>query len=157
VTATPIVACAVLYLAGLVLAAGWDLVTRTIPNILAVQVAAAASGMLLVAAPHNLFANAVVALAVLAGGALLFALKLWGAGDAKLLAAAALLLGAKGLPLLILNTALVGGVLAALWLAGRALPWRDKFSPQLPYGVAIACGAIIAFARAGMLAPLTGL
>jgi prepilin peptidase CpaA len=157
VITTPIIACAVLYLTGLVMAAGWDLVTRTIPNILALQIAAAASGMLLAATPEDLLVNGLVALAVFAGGALLFALKLWGAGDAKLLAACALLLGAKGLPILILTTALAGGLLAAVWLAGRRLPWRDRFSPQLPYGVAIACGAIAAFAQAGLLAPLAGL
>ena len=153
---TPIIACAVLYLLGLVLAAGWDLLTRTIPNILSAAIAAAAAGMLMVAAPDEILSNAVVSLAVLAGGALLFFLRMWGAGDAKLLASSAMLLGAKGLPFLILATALIGGVLAAFWLANRNLPWGNKFSPQIPYGVAIAAGAIFTFARAGLLAPFYG-
>ncbi len=71
-----------------------------------------------------------------------------GRGDAKLLAAAAVILGAKGLPLLIFATAMAGGALALLWLILRRLR-RRRASPfdGVPYGVAIACGAVVAFRR----------
>jgi prepilin peptidase CpaA len=150
--------CAAIYLGGLLLAAGWDMATRSIPNSLVAVIAAAAALWLLLGAPATLPAHALVALAVLVGGIVLFALRLWGAGDAKLLAATAIVLGAKGLPLLILGTAAAGGILAILCIAVRFLPWRRKNPADgIPYGVAIACGAIIALAGTDALGPLSGL
>jgi prepilin peptidase CpaA len=155
-TLTPAFFCAALYLAGLGLAAVWDIATRSIPNILVAAVAAAAFALLFLTAPKTLPSHAAVALAVLAGGALLFGLRLWGAGDAKLLAAAAVLIGSRGLPLLILATALAGGVLAVLLLVARLLFRRRKAAlPGLPYGVAIACGAVAAFVDTDLFAILS--
>ena len=150
--------CVVIYLGGLALAAGWDMATRCIPNVLVAAIAIAAAGLLLLAAPGALPSHAAVALAVLGGGAVLFALRLWGAGDAKLLAAAAVVLGMKGLPLLIVGTAMAGGILAVLWMAARFLPRRPMACVEgIPYGVAIACGAIIASVGTDALGPLSGL
>jgi prepilin peptidase CpaA len=144
--ATPAFFCAALYLAGLAVAASWDIATRMIPNIVVAAIAASACLLLFLTAPAALPGHLAYALAVLGGGALLFALRLWGAGDAKLLAASAILIGAKGLTLLIAATALAGGVLAILYVAAKRLPWRFKPAlPGLPYGVAIACGAAVAF------------
>ena len=137
--------CVVIYLGALMLAAGWDLASRTIPNILAGTIAVAAAGLLLVAAPGSLPSHCAAASAVLAVGAVLFALRLWGAGDAKLLAASAVIFGGKGLLLLIVGTAMAGGVLALLCLAARMLPpSAGRAVAGIPYGVAIACGAFIA-------------
>jgi Flp pilus assembly protein protease CpaA len=83
----------------------------------------------------------------------------WGWGDAKLVGAVGAVTGADGLSLLLLGTALAGGLLAAVLLvlrapvqAGRlALPagaprWlraeqsRLRRAPSVPYGLAIVAG-----------------
>lgn len=83
----------------------------------------------------------------------------WGRGDTKLLAAAGLLGGLSGLPILLVGTALAGGFLSALLLALRGpvragaitLPagaprWlraeqtRLRRAPTIPYALAIAAG-----------------
>jgi prepilin peptidase CpaA len=150
--------CVSIYLGGLVLAAGWDMFTRTIPNLLLGAITIAAAGRLLLVSPGALAEHGAVALAVLCGGAILFACKLWGAGDAKLLAAAAVVLGTKGLPLLILGTAVVGGILAVVFIANRILFEGGKAPASgLPYGVAIASGAILSFVGTNAFGPLSGL
>jgi prepilin peptidase CpaA len=152
------ISCIAIYLGGLALAAGWDMATRSIPNLLVATIALAACGRLLLVSPAALPSHGIVALAVLCCGALLFALRLWGAGDAKLLAAAAVVLGTKGLPLLILGTAMVGGILAIVYLTLRFLPGgKTTAAKGIPYGVAIACGAIIAFVGTNVHGPLSGL
>jgi prepilin peptidase CpaA len=85
-----------------------------------------------------------------------------GGGDVKLLTALAVGLPPSGVIQLLTITALSGGVLAALHLIMRALPyprlapagssflrrvyaverWRHLRHAPLPYGVAIACGGI---------------
>ena len=94
-------------------------------------------------------------------GYVLFALGLFGGGDSKLMAAAGLWFGtAQTVPFLIL-TGLAGGILAltvAGWSVfmgfwhyygtaeGSALDRQlKKVRPKLPYGVALAAGAILAF------------
>jgi prepilin peptidase CpaA len=155
--ATPFIVFAVLYLAGLVSAALTDIVTRSIPNVLVLVIAVASVALLLLGAPGALLQHGMVALAVLAGGALLFALRLWGAGDAKLLAAASVLLGGDGLPQLILVTALSGGVIALFLLIARSLPGRSEAASRgVPYGVAIACGAVATFVKTAPLISLLG-
>lgn len=143
--------CLVIYLAGLAIAAVRDLTSLTIPNRVAAAVAAAAAGGVLSAVPDPAGWGAyfAVGLAVLAAGAVLFFLGLWGAGDAKLLAAASLAAGFDGLPVLALWTALCGGLLAVVLLVLRRLrpPWCRHLtagSGGVPYGVAIAAGAVIA-------------
>ncbi len=88
---------------------------------------------------------------------MLFSRGLIGGGDVKLLAAAALWAGADALPPLLLLTALIGGLLALLFLTplGRAdrgarMPKRrraeakshGRTGPPVPYGVAIAAAAL---------------
>lgn len=94
--------------------------------------------------------------AVLLLGIPLYALGFAGAGDFKLLSAAALWAGPGGLAPLLLVMALVGGLLAGVyWLrARRPLPAgaapearqdEEAATPQthLPYGVAISAGALL--------------
>lgn len=95
----------------------------------------------------------VLALAVTIG---LFALGQMGGGDAKLIAATSLWFG-LGAGMFLLWMALAGGVFAVLILIGRAraqpylaaLPgWASTLmtpKKRIPYGVAIAAGALIAF------------
>lgn len=84
------------------------------------------------------------ALAVFVLGALAFRLGAFGGGDAKLLAAGALWLGAAAVWPFVLATVLAGGLLAAGYLAARLIPGRGP--ETLPYGIAIATGGILATA-----------
>ena len=106
-----------------------------------------------------------IALSAAFGGAFLlagfglFAFGLLGAGDAKLVAATALWVGPSGLPTFLVATTLLGAVLGLVLLRGRkmTLPvfaYRYDWLVQLherervmPYGVAIAGGAMIALAQ----------
>lgn len=130
--------CGLVFAATLVAAALCDLRSRTIPNLLpailtAVFIPAAwFAGMNVSQAAWHLAA----AVVVFGAAAVLFALRAWGGGDAKLVAAVALWLGFAALPRFVAIMALAGGVLAvlALLLQGR----RAK----VPYGVAIALAGL---------------
>lgn len=142
----------------MVLAALSDLATMTIPNRLALALAllflpaALAAGL----DPASFALHLLAALLVLAAGILLFARGWIGGGDAKIAAAAALWLGFPGLVSFLALSALFGGfltlgilVLRAHMLPAFALrPWILRLhDPRegIPYGVAIAAGAIAAF------------
>ncbi|HMA48917.1 MAG TPA: prepilin peptidase [Magnetospirillaceae bacterium] len=97
--------------------------------------------------------HAGVGLALFALGALLFFLRAWGGGDAKLVPAVGLWVGAAGLPRFLLVMTLIGGLLAMLSLLLRVAPaglvggnsaWRGRLlaSRQIPYGVAIAAAGL---------------
>lgn len=99
--------------------------------------------------------------AVLLAAMLLFSLRLLGGGDAKLLAAAAVWIGSEQLVPFLVCVTIFGGALAILLLAYRhtpagALPlptWAARLHKQgegMPYGVAIAAGALVVY-------PVTGL
>ncbi|MGH7028114.1 A24 family peptidase [Brevundimonas sp.] len=144
----------------LVIVAGLhDLTTMKIPNWL--------SGLLIVGffpaalalgLPLTTTAVSVgVALAALVVGAGMFALNWIGGGDAKLMAAASLWLGLSGLVPFLLYTALAGGGLCLVLLTARgrlqayalnAPGWVSRLmAPKgdIPYGVAIAVGALLAY------------
>ncbi|MDQ7813470.1 prepilin peptidase, partial [Brevundimonas sp.] len=92
-----------------------------------------------------------------------------GGGDVKLMAAASLWLGLSGSGVFVLATAVIGGVFSLALLVSRAWlqPWVGA-SPgwlvqlmepkgHIPYGVAIAAGALVAWpASPLMLAFLAG-
>ncbi len=86
-------------------------------------------------------------------GAGLFALGVWGGGDAKMLPATVLWVGFEDMSRFLLVMALVGGGLAALALiarraslgpAGPVRAWGERLAAtgHVPYGVAIAAGGI---------------
>lgn len=92
-------------------------------------------------------------LLLLAIGVGLFALGIWGGGDAKMLSAAVLWPGFGGLARFLLVMAVVGGGLAVLALVARRIPlgpagplraWGQRLaaSGHVPYGVAIAAGGL---------------
>ena len=143
------------FLAILVDAALSDFRRFRIPNrdsgllVVVFAVAAAASG----ASPPDFLMHLAAAVALLAAGALLFGLGVWGGGDAKLLAAVGAWTGFSGLPRLLLVMALVGGALALAVIILRRLPPVKGDRPRLfgqrfattghvPYGIAIAAGAV---------------
>lgn len=142
-----------------VVAALHDLTTMKIPNWI--------SGLLIVAFFPTALAlglpwTAVGVSAALAAGALIvgmgmFAANWIGGGDAKLLAAAMLWMGVSGALPFILFTALAGGGFCLLLLTARShLPFFAQTGPgwimrlmqpkgDIPYGVAIAIGALLAY------------
>lgn len=134
-------------LALLVAAATTDALDRRIPNALSLGLALV--GLARIAADLVAGGPALPVAADLAGAAGVFALGaagfrfgLLGGGDVKLLAAAALWLGAAALLPFLMATALAGGLLAVVFLA-VALLRHDRSKVALPYGIAIAAGAIL--------------
>ena len=136
-----------------------DATTLTIPNRLTLLVAAAFAPAALVTGLSPAawgFALATGAAALVAG-VIMFAFGWVGGGDAKLFAACGLWLGVGAAAPFLLWTALAGGALAVTLLAGRqAAEMAPGFGPAwvrrlltkgegVPYGVAIAVGAMAAF------------
>ena len=136
-----------------------DLTSFTIPNwisgllILAFFPAALLVGI----APMAIGAHLLIGLGALAVGIGMFALRWIGGGDAKLLAASMLWMGVSGGVPFVLYTALVGGGFCLLLMTARShLPFFAQTGPgwvmrlmqpkgDIPYGVAIAIGALLAY------------
>lgn len=145
--------------AAMIFAASMDVFTMTIPNrislflIGAFLVVAPISGMSL----EQIGMHLAVGLAMLLVCVALFAMRILGGGDAKLIAAASLWMGLSQLGPYMFKVALVGGVLAILFLAYRRIvpemmvarwSWAHRLHQKdvgIPYGVAIAGGALWAF------------
>ncbi len=144
----------------LVVAAGAsDFFTLRIPNWLNAMIALAffpmafATGM----PAETMLFHGLGAIAVLAAGFALFSFGVLGGGDAKLLAAAGLWFGWPALAPFLVFTSLAGGVLAILMKAWQMIEierdvgdvgWMKRwlsFKADLPYGVAIAAGGLLAF------------
>ena len=157
-------------------AAAKDATSFRIPNWISLTLAALfpAAGFVVGLPPQVMALNAGVGALVLAGGMALFALRWLGGGDAKLFAAAALWLGWPALIDFGLAAALMGGVLALILLTLRspgARPlvllgpgWVTRLAEPgqgVPYGVAIAAGALAALPQTafatGPLSHLGGL
>jgi prepilin peptidase CpaA len=150
-------------------AAAADLFTMKIPNALTLGLAAA----FLVVAPvaglswTDLLSHLAAGSLLLIVGILLFSLGWLGGGDAKLLAAAALWLGFEPLVLFLAYVAIFGGALAIAVLAYRSVPagafplpgWAARLHAKgaaIPYGVAIAGGALAIYPTTGWYAALAG-
>jgi len=98
----------------------------------------------------DLWQNGVAFLCVLVVGTAAFAARLLGGGDVKLLAALALWLDLKHLPWLIAAVFIAGGLVAVAYLSTRLVTSgvagvRQK-DRRIPYGIAIAAGAVLVFA-----------
>lgn len=148
-------------LPALVIAAGLkDLTSMTIPNwISAALVGAFFPVALLMGLPlADVAAHVGVAVAALFVTAGMFALRWIGGGDAKLTAAACLWLGVSGSGMFLLWTGLMGGLFCLFLIFARfqaqaALPagapgWVLRLMEpkgDIPYGVAICAGALMAW------------
>jgi prepilin peptidase CpaA len=154
-------------LPALVIAAGLrDLTTMTIPNWMSgLLILGYFPAALLVGLPMTTVGMSVgIALMALVIGAGMFALNWIGGGDAKLSAAVCLWLGVSGSGLFLLWTAVFGGLfclalimcrvrLRPLFIAGMP-GWVDRLMEpkgDIPYGVAIAAGALAAFPSSALL------
>jgi prepilin peptidase CpaA len=138
-----------------------DLATFTIPNWISIALVLAFAPAALVAGVSlpDIGISFAVGLGMLVIGAAMFALGWIGGGDAKLMAAAAIWVGLRGLAPFAIYTALAGGLLAlglvalrSAWLRPLAAVgpgWTQRLATpgeSAPYGVAIAAGALAAFA-----------
>ena len=141
----------------LAVAAGWDIASFTIPNSIPAALIGSflvfgiATAMPLGAAGGHLLAGAIG----LVIGFTLFAIGYVGGGDAKLFAATALWMGMSDLIVYALVATALGGALTILLMTARKLPlpaflagegWLVRLhdaSSGIPYGVALAAGAMI--------------
>ena len=154
-----------------ILAALSDLTSYTIPNRLNLLLAAAflPAALLMGSSPAAVGLDLAIGFAALVGGVAMFAAGWIGGGDAKLFAATALWLGLPGLPIFLTVTALAGGGLAVLLLNARsawvrpyladAPPWLGRLvtpGAAVPYGAAIAAGALAAFPHSPLLQAFHG-
>ncbi|MBY9066539.1 prepilin peptidase [Hyphomonas sp. WL0036] len=149
-----------------VLAALFDVNQLKIPNWLNLTLAAlfvpaaAVSGLPLEIIGGHLMAGALAFLISFG----LFAFRIFGGGDAKMIPAVVLWVGPAAALMFTFKMAIVGGICAVLVLAVRrtapaeAIPgfMRAPFEPNagVPYGVAIAAGALLAGAGSPLLADL---
>lgn len=147
----------------MLLAAATDLAAMRIPNWLTALTAVLFFPMaFLTGMPiHEIGSHVLVGVILFFAGYMLFTLRLFGGGDAKLMAAAGLWFGSNDVMRFLAMTAVAGGVLAlayVIWTAiavmrsndvsNTAMSFRQKLrsmSPKLPYGCALAAGAILAF------------
>ena len=140
----------------LVAAALEDAVRLRIANVTVGLVISAAVIAAIVAGPQlSLWQNVAAFAALLAVGTPLFASGKLGGGDVKLLAAASLWFDLAGAARMLVAVLLAGGVLALLILAARLPSWGEGIRRRvvilqpgsgIPYGMAIAAGALIAMA-----------
>ena len=138
----------------LIAAAVEDGIRLRISNITVGLVLVAAIVAAVVVGPQLvLWQNLVVFLALLAVGTPMFAAGKLGGGDVKLLAATGLWFDFHGALWMLICVALAGGVLALIVLILRAFSWSEKLRERvvllrpkagIPYGIAIASGALIA-------------
>jgi len=144
--------------AGLLLYAAYtDITSLTIPNWISIALTA----IFIVVAPFagltltDMAVHLLFGLGVLGVGFLLFQANVFGGGDAKLLAAAAVWTGSIAIIPLLTWTAMAGGALALAMLMARKVaapvdgwpPFVNRLlTPQtgVPYGVAIMIGGLIA-------------
>jgi len=150
---------------GLVYAAFRDLVSYEIPNWLSVAlvvdflVAAALAGL----PPAEIGLQLAAGALFLAIGAVLFAFRLLGGGDGKLMAACAVWVGWSQMVRFVVIVALVGGVFAFAVLLARRFgvlqlwsqwAWVDRLQEAgqgIPYGIAIVAGALTVFPQLSLV------
>jgi prepilin peptidase CpaA len=159
-----------LFPAAVIVAALKDATSFTIPNWISAGLALAfAPVALALHLPASAFGLCVLSAGVaLVCGIGMFAAGWCGGGDAKLLAAAALWLGWPGVLTFLAVTGLAGGALALGLItareqlaahAGRAPAWLGRLlqpKGDLPYGLAICAGALVAFPSSALVASLAG-
>jgi len=148
-----------------VVAALKDATSYTIPNWISLALIAAFAPVALVSGASLMTMGLCLAagLAALLVGMGMFAARWIGGGDAKLFAAAVLWLGWPAAGTFMLVTALAGGALTLGLLSLRSgwfepvlagsPPWVRKLGARngdIPYGVAIAVGALMAFPQGAL-------
>ena len=151
----------------LMLGAAYDVASYRIPNWLCASIAGAFLPIAILAdmSFFDIGISALIGFLMLIVGMVLFALKWFGGGDAKMLAAAALWLGLDkngsvfGIVNYVIAVGLLGGIVALALLSFRRAPLPATFAGQawltrlhsassgIPYGVALAGAGIWTFQR----------
>lgn len=142
----------------MIFAAVLDVLTMRIANRVSLALIAAFVGAALIAGIplQVMLLHFGVGFAVLLATMVLFQFRLFGGGDAKLLAAASTWIGYQQLFPFLIWVTIFGGVLAVVMLAYRSVPasalplpaWAlrlHKRGEGIPYGVAIAAGALVVY------------
>lgn len=147
--------------AALIIAAMNDLYEYKIPNWVSIVLFCSyfVAGVGLGAPPAQLMEGFLFACAALVVGFALFAGKVLGGGDAKLIAACAPWIGPSALVPFLINTAFAGGVFAIVLIMFRKTPalpvyvhapWLLRLHQRpkdIPYAVAIAAGGLLSFSQ----------
>jgi prepilin peptidase CpaA len=147
--------------AALIIAALNDIYEFKIPNWVSIVLFAAylVAGFGLGAGADLMIEGLLLGCAALAIGFALFALRIIGGGDAKLLAACAPWIGLSALGTFMVNVAFAGAALALALLLFRRMPalpiyeqtpWLMRLYQRpkdIPYGVAIAVGGLLSFSQ----------
>jgi len=143
-----------------------DLITMKIPNWISLALVGAffPVALLIGAGPMDIALHVVVGVVALLVGMGLFAAGWVGGGDAKLLAASCLWMGLSGFAPFLIWTCLAGGAFCLLLMSARQyFPAVARSVSQgwvftlmqpkgdIPYGVAIAIGALLALPESGLL------
>lgn len=155
-----------------VVAALRDVTSYTIPNWISLAlIGAFVPTMLVLGLPLGAIGqHAGVGAAALVAGMAMFALGWIGGGDAKVFAAAGLWLGLPAVVPFVVVTAVAGGALAVFLLFARTTAlnplmtsgpaWLGRLATRgenVPYGVAIAAGALFAFPQSALVQAANGL
>ncbi len=153
----------------MIMAALSDLFTLTIPNRLSIILVAVFFPVALLAGLplEQIGMHLAAGLGILLVGFILFSTGTLGGGDAKLLAAASLWVGIAPLMDFFVYVALIGGALAVGILLYRRVPETAVVGPEwahrlhrkktgIPYGIAIAGAALIAFPATELYALVAG-
>lgn len=153
----------------MIVAGLYDLTTMKIPNWISLALLAAFfPAALLVGLPGGEIAVHIgVGLAALLVGMALFALNWVGGGDAKLLAAGCLWMGLSGALAFVLCSALAGGAFCLILITARRVApsypggpaWATRLlepKGDVPYGVALAGGALLAFPNSALVTAFVG-
>lgn len=128
-----------------------DVRSRRIPNWTVIALIALFAVLAVALGGRGVISALAAAGATLAATLALYALRWIGAGDSKLLTAVALFAGLGYLPLLLLATALTGGLIAVVSFVSRptraltmvTLRGKGDWGRGVPYGVAIAVGGAL--------------
>jgi len=142
-----------------------DLITMKIPNWISLALVGVffPVAILVGVAPLDIAIHVGIGLAALIVGMGMFAVGWVGGGDAKLLAASCLWMGLTGVSTFLLATGVLGGLFCLFLLMGRqyfpliapsvSQGWVvNLMEPRgdIPYGVAIAAGALLALPESGL-------
>ena len=149
-----------------IVAALRDVTSFTIPNWISLALLGAffPTALILGVGLPQIGLHVAAGVAALVAGMIMFALRWIGGGDAKLIAAACLWLGVTGSGMFLLWTGLAGGIFCLMLIFARAYArpyvvggqgWFPRLMEpkgDIPYGVAIAIGALLAYPACDLVA-----
>lgn len=124
-------------------------------GIVVLLIAGAVVAAIVIGPRLEIWENIAVFAALLVLGTVMFAKGVLGGGDVKVLAATSLWFNLAGAAKMLLAVVMSGGILALLVIAARLVNWGEASRRRLPflqpgtgipYGIAIAAGALIAAA-----------